>query len=68
MKLWRRSYDVPPPALSPDDEAVAALAAVDGETAEKAIELITVQYEPLPFVLDPEEAATGLEIIASALN
>ena len=37
-------------------EAVAALAAVDAETAEKALKLITVQYEPLPFVLDPEEA------------
>jgi xanthine dehydrogenase molybdenum-binding subunit len=37
-------------------DAVAALAAVDAETAEKAIKLITVQYEVLPFVLDPEEA------------
>ena len=34
----------------------AAVAAVDQETADKAIKLITVQYEPLPFVLDPEEA------------
>ncbi|MBF8301074.1 MAG: yagR [Acidobacteria bacterium] len=37
-------------------EAVAALAAVDAETADKALKLITVQYEVLPFVLDPEEA------------
>ena len=37
-------------------EAVAALAAVDAETADKALKLITVQYERLPFVLDPEEA------------
>ena len=37
-------------------EAVAALAAVDAETADKALKLITVQYETLPFVLDPEEA------------
>jgi xanthine dehydrogenase molybdenum-binding subunit len=37
-------------------EAVAALAAVDAETADKAMKLIAVQYEPLPFVLDPEEA------------
>ena len=37
-------------------EAVAAVAAIDAETAENAIKLIAVQYEPLPFVLDPEEA------------
>lgn len=37
-------------------DAVAALAAVDAETADKALKLITVQYEVLPFVLDPEEA------------
>jgi CO/xanthine dehydrogenase Mo-binding subunit len=37
-------------------EAVAALAAVDAETADKAMKLISVQCEPLPFVLDPEEA------------
>jgi CO/xanthine dehydrogenase Mo-binding subunit len=37
-------------------EAVAAVAAVDAETAEKALPLISVQYEVLPFVLDPEEA------------
>lgn len=37
-------------------EAVAAAAAVDAETAEKALKLITVEYEVLPFVLDPEEA------------
>ena len=37
-------------------EAVAAVAAVDAETAEQAIKLISVQYEPMPFVLDPEKA------------
>ncbi len=37
-------------------DAVAGLAAVDAETADKALKLITVQYEVLPFVLDPEEA------------
>src|SRR5687767_5182498 len=37
-------------------EAVAAVAAVDVDTAERAVTLIDVQYEPLPFVLDPEEA------------
>jgi xanthine dehydrogenase molybdenum-binding subunit len=37
-------------------EAVAAVAAVDVDTAERAVTLIDVQYEPLPFVLDPEDA------------
>jgi xanthine dehydrogenase molybdenum-binding subunit len=37
-------------------EAVAAVAAVNRETAEKAIAVIDVRYEVLPFVLDPEEA------------
>ena len=35
---------------------VAAVAAVDRHTAEEAIQLIEVEYEPLPFVLEPEEA------------
>jgi len=37
-------------------EAVAAVAAVDEETAEEATELIQVEYEELPGVFDPEEA------------
>jgi CO/xanthine dehydrogenase Mo-binding subunit len=37
-------------------EVVAAVAAVDAETAEAALRLVQVQYETLPFVLDPEEA------------
>ena len=37
-------------------EAVAAVAAVDEETAEEALELIDVDYEELPPVFDPEEA------------
>ena len=37
-------------------EPVAAVAAVDRHTAEDALQLIAVEYEPLPFVLDPEEA------------
>src|SRR5262249_54403047 len=35
-------------------EPVAAVAAVDRHTAEDALQLIAVDYEPLPFVLDPE--------------
>lgn len=37
-------------------DEVAAVAAVDFETALRALELIEVEYEPLPFVLDPFEA------------
>ncbi len=37
-------------------EAVAAVAAVDEETAEEAAELVKVDYEELPGVFDPEEA------------
>jgi xanthine dehydrogenase molybdenum-binding subunit len=37
-------------------EAVAAVAAVDADTAARALRLIAVEYEPLPFVLDPEAA------------
>ena len=37
-------------------EPVAAVAAVDRHTAEAALQLITVEYDRLPFVLDPEAA------------
>jgi CO/xanthine dehydrogenase Mo-binding subunit len=37
-------------------EPVAAVAAVNRHTAEEALHLIAVDYETLPFVLDPEEA------------
>lgn len=37
-------------------DAVAAVAAVDRHTAEEALQAIVVEYEPLEFVLDPEEA------------
>ncbi|HEY3118852.1 MAG TPA: xanthine dehydrogenase family protein molybdopterin-binding subunit, partial [Chloroflexota bacterium] len=37
-------------------EPVAAVAAVDEETAERAMQLIEVNYEPLPAVFDAEEA------------
>jgi 4-hydroxybenzoyl-CoA reductase subunit alpha len=35
---------------------VACVAAVDEETAERALELIDVDYEPLPAYFDPEES------------
>ncbi len=37
-------------------EGVAAVAAIDEEVAEEALELIKVDYEELPGVFDPEEA------------
>ncbi|HID05237.1 MAG TPA: hypothetical protein EYP20_05475 [Aigarchaeota archaeon] len=37
-------------------EGVAAVAAVNEETAEEALQLIEVEYEPLDAVFDPEEA------------
>lgn len=37
-------------------DAVASVAAVDEETAAEALSLIDVEYEPLPIILDPEEA------------
>ena len=37
-------------------EDVAGVAAIDEDTAEEALSLIKVEYEPLPAVFDPEEA------------
>ena len=37
-------------------EPVAAVAAIDEEIAEEALDLIQVEYEGLPAVFDPEEA------------
>jgi len=37
-------------------DAIAAVAAVNEHVAEEALELIEVEYEKLPFVIDPEEA------------
>ena len=37
-------------------EGVAAVAAIDEDTAEEALELIKVEYEELPGVFDPREA------------
>jgi len=37
-------------------DAVAAVAAINEDTAEEALELIDVEYEELPAVYDPEEA------------
>jgi xanthine dehydrogenase molybdenum-binding subunit len=37
-------------------DPVAAVAAINRHVAEEALQLITVDYDVLPFVLDPEEA------------
>lgn len=37
-------------------QQVAAVAAVDEQTADKALELIKVEYKPLPFVVSEEKA------------
>ncbi len=40
-------------------DAVAAVAAVDEDTANRALELIEVEYEPLPVYLSPDSALSG---------
>jgi 4-hydroxybenzoyl-CoA reductase alpha subunit len=37
-------------------DAIAAVAAIDEDTAEEALDLIDVEYEPLPALFDPMEA------------
>lgn len=37
-------------------DAIAAVAAINEHIAEEALELIEVEYEELPFIIDPEEA------------
>jgi 4-hydroxybenzoyl-CoA reductase alpha subunit len=45
-------------------DAVAAVAAIDPDTADDAVSLIEVEYEPLPAVFDPLEAlAEGAPLI-----
>jgi CO/xanthine dehydrogenase Mo-binding subunit len=43
-------------------DAVAAVAAVDEETAERALELIEVDYEPLPALMSIEESLAHPEV------
>ena len=44
-------------------DAVAAVAAVDLDTAEEALSLIRVEYEPLPALHDPLEAMKNREVL-----
>lgn len=41
-------------------DPVAAVAAIDDKTAEAALALIAVQYQPLPVIDDPQRAVTDL--------
>lgn len=62
------------PALARDvvryaGEPVALVVAGDKPTAEKAVRLIKVNYEPLPFVLTPSQAmAEGAPLIHEQVN
>ncbi len=62
------------PALAKDivryaGEPVALVVALDKPTAEKAVRLIKVNYEPLPFVLTPSEAmAEGAPLVHKQVN
>ena len=72
IRYGRRYQDVPvlaqERALYAGDK-VAAVAADDLETAQRALELIDVDYEVLPAVLDPEEATRdGAPILHPDVN
>lgn len=62
MPLIAGGYRIPPEEAIVNryprhhGDAVAAVAAVDEHVAEEALSLLEVEYEELPFVLDPEEA------------
>ena len=50
-------------------DPVAGVAAVDEEIAERALDLIEVEYEPLPGVFDPEVGASpGAPLLHQALG
>ncbi|MBW1996745.1 MAG: molybdopterin-dependent oxidoreductase [Deltaproteobacteria bacterium] len=61
--IWRRYKEelcdeimIAPEIVRYIGEPVAAVAAIDEDTAEEALDLIEVEYEPLPAVFDPLEA------------
>ena len=49
-------------------DGVAAVAAVDEDTANRALELIVVDYEVLPAILDPAVAANTDEVLVHELD
>ena len=47
-----------------EGEVIAAVAAVDADAAQRALEAVIVEYEPLPVVTDLEEAiADGAQLV-----
>ena len=55
--------------VSYEGDQVAAVAAVDEETAEEALRLIAVEYKPLPHVVTPEKAmAEGAPQVRASAN
>jgi len=53
---WHKDMPILTDVARFQGDDIAAVVAVDEERAAEAIELIKVEYEVLPFVLDPEEA------------
>jgi carbon-monoxide dehydrogenase large subunit len=50
-------------------EPLAVIVAVDADTAERACELVTIEYEPLPILLHPRHSAQpGAALIHPALE
>ena len=62
MGIWRRFPELCDEVILCREKVryigdpVAAVAAIDEDTAEEALDLIEVEYEPLPAVFDPMEA------------
>ncbi|MBI4526065.1 MAG: molybdopterin-dependent oxidoreductase [Deltaproteobacteria bacterium] len=53
---WHKDMPILTDVARFEGDDIAAVAAVDEESAEQALDLISVTYEALPFVLDAEEA------------
>ena len=53
---WNPSYPILTDVARCHGDDIAVVAAVDEDTAVEALDLIKVEYQSLPFVLDPEEA------------
>ena len=56
LGFMRDNYPLKKGKVRSRRDEIAAVAAVDPETAAEALELIEVEYEPLPPVFTPEEA------------
>ena len=72
-KGWRTYwYEIPqiafPECITYEGQEVAAVAAEDMATAQRALELIDVEYEVLPPMLDAEEALKSPPLPASPMK